>query len=211
MQCWGIHSQLKLEPPAFAGPHEDAGKWHTTICGIASYAVQPIQAVHRWTIRWYTQRGLGHTCCKSWSLFFWRGNNSHQILQVCWKISLQGTGLDMFSDTELLLWHMKLVSFLLYFYFGFFPPTHYRGWQLLLHLITFNKTHTHTHTHTHLVGLLWMKNWPVTETCTWQKTTFTDICAPGRFWTHNPSKQAAANPLLDRVATRIDLKLISTI
>jgi hypothetical protein len=48
----------------------------------------------------------------------------------------------------------------------------------------------------HSVGLLWTRDQLVAET--WQHTTLTktDIHAPSGIRTHNPSKQAAADPQL---------------
>ena len=64
---------------------------------------------------------------------------------------------------------------------------------LLLHLITLDDTLTHSHSQS--LGTLSTSNWPITETSTWQHTTFTTdrIHAPGGIETRNSSKQAAAN------------------
>ena len=48
------------------------------------------------------------------------------------------------------------------------------------------------------VGLLWTSDWHITETSTWQHTTFTrdrHPC-PAGIRTHNPRKRAAADPRL---------------
>jgi hypothetical protein len=42
------------------------------------------------------------------------------------------------------------------------PPTHCSSRRLPLYLVT----HTHTHTQTYVVGLLWTRDRPITETST---------------------------------------------
>jgi hypothetical protein len=63
-----------------------------------------------------------------------------------------------------------------------------------LHLITLRHT-------PQSVGLLWTRDRPVAETCTWQHkhSQETNIHAPGGIRTHDPSKRSAA----DRAATGI--------
>jgi hypothetical protein len=54
----------------------------------------------------------------------------------------------------------------------------------------------HTQTHTpQSVGLLWTRDRPVAETCTWQHkhSQETNIHAPGGVGTHDPSKRSAAD------------------
>ena len=54
-----------------------------------------------------------------------------------------------------------------------------------------------------LVGFLWTSDQLVTETSTWQLTTFkTNIHAPGGIQPHNLSRQAATTYTLDCMATR---------
>jgi hypothetical protein len=60
-----------------------------------------------------------------------------------------------------------LVSFLLPFSVWPLLHNHSRCREFLLYLITLSDTHTH------LVGLLWKRDRPVAETCTWQQTTLT--------------------------------------
>jgi len=69
---------------------------------------------------------------------------------------------------------------------------------LLLHLIVLTDKHIHTHTHTHTVGFHLMRDRPVSETCTWQHTTFTrDIHPlPRRVRPGNLSKRATTDPCL---------------
>jgi hypothetical protein len=46
----------------------------------------------------------------------------------------------------------------------------------------------------HSVGLLWTSERPDAETSTWQQSQQTNVHAPGRIRTHNPSKREAADP-----------------
>jgi hypothetical protein len=63
------------------------------------------------------------------------------------------------------------------------------------------------------VWLLWTSDRPVTETSNnTQHSQETDIHASGGIRTHNPSKQADADPRFDRVATGISktgIKIVS--
>ena len=53
-------------------------------------------------------------------------------------------------------------------------------------------THTHTHTHTRSVEVLWMRDWPVAETSTWQHTTLTTDSHPCHRRDSNPQSQHAS-------------------
>jgi hypothetical protein len=72
------------------------------------------------------------------------------------------------------------------------------AWSLLPTLCRFRGycyTLSHTIRHKHSVELLWTRDRPVAEACTWQQATFTrDIYAPDGIRTRNPSKRAAADP-----------------
>jgi len=63
-----------------------------------------------------------------------------------------------------------------------------------------SRIHEHTHSDTtHLLGLFWSSDQPDTETSlpdNTQHTQQTDIHAPSRIQTHNPSNRAAASPYL---------------
>jgi len=66
-------------------------------------------------------------------------------------------------------------------------------------MITLNDTNTH------FGKFLWTKDWPVTDTSSWQHTTFiTDSQPSGGIRTRTPNKQAAS----DRAATSVDLPLL---
>ena len=67
-------------------------------------------------------------------------------------------------------------------------PNRCRCRGFLLHLITLSDTHTHTLTG----GLLWTKDRPVRETCTWQHTTFITGRLPCLRWNSNPRSQQAS-------------------
>jgi hypothetical protein len=70
--------------------------------------------------------------------------------------------------------------------------------MILLHKHTRARTHTHTHTHMQSVGLPRTNEQPIAETSTKQQTTVPreGHPCPGGIRTRNPSKQAAADPLL---------------
>lgn len=78
-------------------------------------------------------------------------------------------------------------------------PTHCR-WELLLYLITPSDKHTHAHIYS--VGFLWMRDWPVVESSTWQHITQEkDNHAPGMTKTFYPSKQVDEDLCLRTWAT----------
>lgn len=54
-------------------------------------------------------------------------------------------------------------------------------------------SHTHWHTHTCAVGLLSMRDRPVSETCTWQHTTFTSDTHPFSLRDSNQKSQQASD------------------
>jgi hypothetical protein len=101
--------------------------------------------------------------------------------------------------------HLTLTSFLFFFlpFFicflvGSFLPTHCRCRGYCC-------TWSHIMTSTRSVGLLWTRDRPVAETCTWQHTRFTGDRHPCPRRDSNPQSQLASGRrrALDRAATGI--------
>jgi hypothetical protein len=72
-----------------------------------------------------------------------------------------------------------------------------------MYRVTVASDHTqwHTHTHTHSVGLPWTKDWPIARTSTYttQQSQESNVHTFVEIRTLNPSKLAAAGPLLRRL------------
>jgi len=67
-------------------------------------------------------------------------------------------------------------------------PTHRRCKGLILHRVTLNNTHTNS------LELPWKRDLPISDTYTWQQTTFTrDSHALNGIRTSNPSRRAASD------------------